>query len=108
MTINGLEERILALSGVEKQKGENGACDSYLLGPVPFITEVHPTSLILHMTSPCLDKLSNALRTEPRVETISEKSATVKFHFKDDVDKEFVFLYIRFAWKYWRAASVAA
>lgn len=103
--INGFEERIVALSGVERS--DQGGLSFFLHG-TPFITEVTADTLVLHMTEACLAKLEAALKSETRVLTLDPAGPTVKFKFTDDVDKEFVFLYIRFAWKHWRSKTVAA
>ncbi len=103
--INGFEQRIVALSGVEKST--EGPLTFHLQGD-PFITDVTADSLKLHMTDVCLAKLESALKAENRVTNMDLKNHTVSFKFTDDVDKEFVFLYIRFAWKHKRTKVEAA
>jgi hypothetical protein len=98
MTINGLDSRILALAGVEKE-GE----DAFKIEGHDFVKQIAPGRIQLFLTDACEKKLYSALRAEPRASFDNTPKGWVTLNYNDDVDVEFVFLYVRYSWKFIRA-----
>lgn len=98
MIINGLESKILALAGVEK----NGDI-AYEVERHKFVKQIAPGEIQLYLTEACRKKLATALHSEPRASFDNTPDGWVTLRYKDDVDVEFIFLYIRYSWKFLRA-----
>lgn len=98
----GLEERILALTGVRRSEQQ------FHIGESILIDRLEKDQLRLHLTQACLEKLETALKSEDRALEVNTDDRTVTLQFQNDVDREFVFLYVRYAWKYWRGTQSQA
>ena len=98
MIINGIESRLLALAGVEKD-GDS----AYEVEGHEFVKQTAPGEIQLYLTEACRKKLATALRSEPRASFENSPEGWVTLRYKDDVDLEFIFLYVRYSWKFLRA-----
>lgn len=96
-----LAEKILSLKGIVKRKSDaNSNTDNYILEGKEFINFPSDTCVNLRLNDVCKCKLEETLTSEPRAKVDSEKPNWVNLSFKNEVDIEIVFVYIRYAWKY--------
>jgi len=89
-----LEERLAALDGVTKKQS------AYLANGEEFVKLLGDQSLQLKMNAACKAKIGGALKSESRAKFDKNNPDWVTLTFASDLDVEFVFLYIRYSWKF--------
>lgn len=104
MDLNGLEQKILSLIGTEKQTSPDEKI-SFSINDREFIHCIDDHTLKLYLNEACKTKLNNALKSEPRAAFDNESDEWVTLTYHNEVDIEFIFLYIRYSWKFLRAAG---
>lgn len=105
--INGLDSKIFSLAGVERKKSSDSSHDSFYVDGREFVRYLGQGEVLLFLTDDCRQKLEQALRSEPRAVLDDQPDGWIKLLYKNEVDIEFVFLYIRYAWKFMRGMVAA-
>jgi len=104
LELNGLEQKILSLAGTEK-KTSSDQKTSFHIDDIKFINCIDDHTLKLYLNEACKAKLSNALKSEPRAAFDNEADEWVTLTYHNEVDIEFIFLYIRYSWKSLRSGG---